>query len=444
MLTPAWTKLNPHAIQSALWRTPARFVAVVAGRGSGKTEISRRRIVRYLAVRKPWTNPIYVYALPVREQAKRIAWKEIKRLVPKHWIKGEPNETELSIETRFGSTLYVVGMDKPHRIEGMQIDGIVVDESSDQRPGSFDLTILPMLSHRSGWAWRIGVPKRHGRGATDFKTFFDKGAQRLCAVEDDLSTQILSYFWRSEEVVSESVLAFARANLSKQDYDEQYRAEWVSVGGRVFYAYDDLLNVTNEAKYDARLPITVGSDFNVDPMAWVVGHRYPDKLQIFDEIWIRNTTTQSALDELHKRYGKHTSGWEFFGDATGKARKTAASSAAQSDYVIIRNDTRFQNAKLFYPSANPHVVDRFASCNAMFCNANQQRRFFVNPKCKQLRADLQARGYIEGTREPDDSGDIGHITDALGYIIHRAYPLRVITPGNTNKVSTYDYANARQ
>lgn len=438
MLTAAWSELKFHPVQNALWRTRSRFACVVAGRGSGKTELARRRIVRMLAVAKPGvSNPIYVYALPTREQAKRVAWREIKRLVPKIWIKGEPNETELRIETKYGSELMVVGMDKPHRIEGVQIDGIVVDESSDQKPGSFNRTILPMLSHRNAWAWRIGVPKRHGIGATEFKNWFDMGSQNLCAVDGDETTRIESFTWKSRDIVPPSIIAFAQMTLDERDFKEQYDASWEDAGGRIFYAYDDLLNVQSSVVYNPNLPIVVGSDFNVNPMSWVIGHRYPDKLEIFDELFLRNVSTQDALNELHKRYGKHGSGFEFYGDATGRARKTAASSAAQSDYIIIRSDARFRNSKIFYPSSNPRIIDRFASCNALFKNAAGARRFFVNPRCKQLRADLQSRAYIEGTREPDDSGDIGHITDALGYIIHRAYPLRVTIEDNTNKVSTY-------
>lgn len=431
MLTPDFYPLKYHPQQSKLWRTKARFVAVAAGRGSGKTELARRRVVRMLPVKKAWNNPYYFYCLPTVLSAKRIAWKEILKLVPKDWI-ADINKTEMRIETVFGSTLQIFGMDKPERFEGSQYDGGVLDESSDQKPDVFNRSVLPALSHRNGWCWRIGVPKRYGIGAADFKGFFDKGMRGESFIAEDETLQkilgntdlrIESYTWTSEGIVKPEIIAFAKANLDLRDYNEQFRASWEDVGGRIFFAYDDVLNVDNNVCYHENLPLCIGSDFNVDPMAWVIGHRYKDRLEIFDELWIRNTSTQQTLDILHKKYGNHKAGFEFFGDATGRARKTAASQAAQSDYLIIRGDARFNRAGCYYPKSNPGIADRFAACNALFCNVDKVRRCIIHPRCNRLRKDLLTRAYAEGSRLPDDSGDIGHITDALGYIIHRAYPL---------------------
>lgn len=416
LLTDSWSPLRYHPQQARLWRTPKRFVAVAAGRGSGKTEIARRRVIRYLKVKKRWRDPIYFYALPTYGQAKRVAWGALINLVPKHWLKGEPNKSDMVIETVFGSKLYVVGLDKPQRIEGNQWDGGVVDESCDQRPKVFDLSISPALTHRNGWCWRIGVPKRAGTGAKDFKDFFDLGKSG----EDD---EIDAYSWSSEDILTERQLRFARENMDEKDYNEQYKASWETISGLVFYAFDEVLNV-QEVTYDPTLPILVGSDFNVDPMAWVVAQRKGDELHVLDELWIRNTNTQHSLDRLHQKYGSHQAGMWFFGDATGRSRKTSAS---ESDYVQIRNDKRFAQSRVYYPQANPERASRFASCNALMCNAAKLRRCLVHPRCKQLIIDLSHRAYAQGTNDPDDYGDVGHITDALGYLIHALFPMRLHT-----------------
>jgi hypothetical protein len=95
--------------------------------------------------------------------------------------------------------------------------------------------------------------------------------------------------------------------------------------------------------------------------------------------------------------------------------------------LILRGDIRFKRAAVYYPKANPAVVDRFAATNALCCNANKKRRLKIHVRCENLRRDLLARTYIEGTREPDDHGDVGHMTDALGYLVHRLFPLRTAT-----------------
>lgn len=415
MLTPAWSDLRPHPVQSRLWREAVRFKAVWAGRGSGKTELARRRVVLALAERKPWPDPIYFYALPTFAQAKRVAWRTLKRLVPAEWLARAPSESDLIIETKFGSSLYVIGMDKPHRVEGVQWDGGIIDESSDQKPGVFDLSFGPAFTHRHAWCWRIGVPKRQGVGAADFKAFCD----RAVSGED---RDLAGYTWPSRDILTPEALRFAMDNLDAVDFSEQYEANWERAGGRIFHAYDDVLNV-REVPYDPGATILVGSDFNVNPMCWVLAHLRGDELHVFDEVMIRDTNTPATLDHLHTRYGAgHTGDWEFYGDAAGRARHT---NAAPTDYIIIRNDSRFPGRRVYYPRANPALRVRFAACNALLCNAAGRRRCFVHPRCKRLRADLRDRAYGSDGVTPGDYGDLGHMSDALGYVVHRLFPIRL-------------------
>ena len=412
MLTQAWKQLRPHPVQRQLWVTPKRFVGVYAGRGSGKTDISKRRLVRMLPVKKPWHDPRYFYGAPTQEQAKRIAWNDIIALVPPQWVKAR-SDSNLTIVTHFGSTLQVVGLDKPQRIEGVQWDGAVLDESSDLKPGTFDLSILPALTHRTGWCWRIGVPKRQGVGAAEFKDFCMLG-------ESGDDPDIVAFTWPSSDILPPEALEYARRTMDIKDYREQFEACWETAGGGIFYAFDPEFNV-RPCAYHPELPLVIGSDFNVDPMAWVVGHRYPNRMEWIDEIWLRDTNTQKTLETLWQRYQHHQGGFEFYGDATGQARRTSASA---SDYKIIYADERFSKT-VHYPKANPPIKDRFSACNAMLCNAAGERRMFIDPKCKRLIKDLESRYYKPGTTDVADSGDLGHITDAMGYAVHRLFPMRV-------------------
>lgn len=413
MLTEAWTQLRFHPLQAKLWRTKARFVAVPAGRGSGKTELAKRRLVRYLPVIKDHPDPRYFYGAPTSAQAMRIAWQSLIDLTPKEWV-SEIKQGQIT--TKFGSTLIVVGLDKPQRIEGLQWDGCVLDESCDLKPGTFERTVIPMLTHRNGWCWRIGVPKRQGVGAKDFRKFFEESIR-----SKDVDRE--GYTWPSSDILSAEQLRWAQENLDAKDFREQFEAIWENAGGLIFYSFSKEMTV-KEVQYCPDRPIVVGSDFNVNPMAWVIGHRYDNAIEIFDEIWLRDTNTPAALNTLWGKYGHHAGGWEFYGDAAGRARKT---SAAHSDYQLILNDERFRNCGCVcrYPKANPLTSDRFAATNAMLCNAAGQRRLFIHPRCSHLIDDLDNRAYVEGERVADDWGDVGHISDALGYIIWKLFPIRV-------------------
>lgn len=424
-------QLRPHPVQSALWRTKAKRVAVCAGRGSGKTELARRYVVRWLPVERYYPDgtriqdPMYFYMLPTYMQARRVAWDQILRLIPKQWIKGEPNKSDLFVKTIFGSTLYVIGMDKPARAEGNQWDGGVIDESSDQRPGMFAKTVEPMLTHRDAWCWRIGVPKRFGVGAPEFRAFFKK-------CQDAKDEKHRAYTWSTEDILSQDQLAIARENLDQRDYNEQIRGMWEESTGAMFYAFSEVLNVRRDIVYDPKKPLLIGSDFNVNPMAWVVAQEQGDEVWVLDEVWLRDTNTPAALNNLFTRYGKHEAGFGFYGDAAAAQRKTSAS---KSDYLHILNDKRFKSAKVYYPKSNPRIADRVASTNALLCNVNGHRRCLIHPRCTNLIADLLARQWKPDGSGPDDFGDIGHITDALGYLIWQKHPMRLDV--NTEKRGIY-------
>ncbi len=415
-LPDRWYPLRYHPVQSKLSNSNVRFVAVPAGRMSGKTEIAKRKLITCLcdATPKPWRDPRYFFGGPTERQAKRIAWRDLLALIPPELIDQDGvSRSELSIRTVFGSELHIVGLDKPQRIEGVPWDGCVLDESSDLKPKIFELNVLPCLEPRSGWCWRIGVPKRHGVGAGDYKDFCMKArAAEECGGMEHFT-------WRSSEILGEEGVRWAKANLDARDYREQFDAMWEEAFGVIFHAFDRDLNV-RKCEYNSHKPLLIGSDFNVDPMAWVIGHCYQNRVDIFDEIWLRDINTQKALDVLWARYGDHQGGFEFFGDATGRSRATSAS---KSDYAIIRTDERFieRGRAITYSKSNPAVVDRFASVNAMLCNAAGERRLFIDPACKQLIRDLEMRVFKPGTREADDFGDVGHMTDALGYPIHKLF-----------------------
>lgn len=421
VLTRRWYPLRPHWQQGLLYRCQARFVAVPAGRRSGKTEIAKRRLVRALAETKPWHDPHYFFGAPTSRQAKRVAWFDLLDLIPDYWIAGgkhgrNVSHSELVVRTVHGSMLYVVGLDNPQRIEGTAWDGCVLDESSDLKPGTFDRSVQPALADRRGWCWRIGVPKRQGIGAAEYRRFCG-----LCHSGEYQDGQ--HFTWPSRDILPAAIVAQAQRTLDSKDFREQYEACWETAGGQIFHAFSRQENV-RPCPYDPKRPILVGSDFNVDPMCWTIGHRIDDRLEWFDELFLRDANTPAALDVLYSRYASHQGGWEFFGDASSSARRT---SAARSDLVQIATDERFETMgrSMSYCRTNPPIADRFSACNALFCNAQGQRRMFVDPDCRHLVADLEARYYRPGTRRPADFGDLGHMTDAMGYVVWRLFPIRL-------------------
>jgi hypothetical protein len=91
---------------------------------------------------------------------------------------------------------------------------------------------------------------------------------------------------------------------------------------------------------------------------------------------------------------------QFYGDASGRARKT---SAIASDWDIIMQE--FPGAQIFVPKSNPPVERRVASVNAAFRNGKLK----IDARCKTLIKDLETLAYKPGSpifdlRDPN----IGH------------------------------------
>ena len=432
--TPRWYPLRFHQLQAESWFTSYRFLGLPCGRRSGKTELAKRRLVRYLPIPIPGCdNPRYIFGAPVENQAREIAWQDLLDLIPDHWIEGgkagrNVSHGRLEIRTRWNSTLRIVGLDKPHRIEGKYVNGVVLDEMSDERPETFDRIIRPMMSdYPSSWCWLIGIPKRQGVGAYWYKEFCLKAGRGEYPSAG-------MHTWPASDILDPNEVKHARETLDPKDYAEQYDARWQTAGGGIFHAYDPEYNV-RPCAYDPRLPICVGQDFNVDPMCWVMAHQHGDRLEVFDELFIRDCNTPRALDVLWGRYSSHTGGWRFYGDAAGQQRKTSAS---LTDYAHVFNDPRFLKAgrTLHYLTANPELKDRYSCCNALLCNAAGLRRAFIDPGCKHLIRDFESASYKPGTSEPQSGGDALHMVDGWGYIVWRLFPPRFEGYGTGEIITT--------
>ena len=153
----------------------ARFRVVPAGRRSGKTESAKRKLVIESLGAKGWADPRFFAAAPTRDQAKAIYWSDLKAMIPPA-LKVETRESDLVIRMVNGAEIWVIGMDKPERIEGRPWNGGILDEFANMKAGAWGENVRPALSDRKGWCWLIGVPEgrnhyydlwHYARGATD-------------------------------------------------------------------------------------------------------------------------------------------------------------------------------------------------------------------------------------------------------------------------------------
>jgi hypothetical protein len=157
-------------------------------------------------------------------------------------------------------------------------------------------------------------------------------------------------------------------------------------------------------------------------------------VRVLSEICLPDSNIREACAEFAKRagvYAEHRGQVRVnvYGDAAGNARTHAGASDWELVREYFRHDSRFVfNFKV--PSADPPVKDRVTAVNSMLCNSLGEARLFVDPKCKELIRDFEQVAW-----KPDASGNLTasvdkrdprrtHVSDALGYLIHREFPVQ--------------------
>jgi len=235
----------------------------------------------------------------------------------------------------------------------------------------------------------------------------------------------MCFHWPSEGIVDAEVLTAAQSIMDPKSFREQMMAEWQTSGGGVYYCFDEQYNV-RPCQYNRRKTVIIGSDFNVDPMSWTFLHRKGDDvIEAFDELRMDDANTRAALNRTKEKFPHHEGGFEFYGDATSRARKTSAFS---TDYDQIMEDEWFlqKGRTVHYPDSNPPVEDRWAVVNSRLESAGGDRRFFIDPRCENLIADMKQCGFKPGTRDMDLSDKSrGHAADSAGYPIFQLFPINI-------------------
>lgn len=219
-------------------------------------------------------------------------------------------------------------------------------------------------------------------------------------------------------------------DVVRERYDPQYaeqelEAKFLNVGkGLIYYPFNRSEHIKESVTYDPRLPVWIGQDFNVSPMATVLMQPHKKDngkidVHVFDELSIKNANIQDTIRELAE-----------MGLAPGKNQITIYPDASGDNRSATSEKSSTQQLKdagyeINSGRANPFIRDRYAAVNGKLKNANGDVSLFISPRCKKLIEDLEREVYKEGAsiREGtrDGAKERGHHSDALGYAIHQEF-----------------------
>lgn len=385
--------------QQTVSDSAARFRVVAAGRRFGKSFLSINELAKFAR----FPNQRCLYVAPTYRQAKQVIWDELKnRLFSVRWV-DKVNESDLNIQLKNGSIIYIRSADNREALRGAKYHFIVMDECADIHSDTFYQILRPTLSDTQGSALFIGSPK----GRNWFYDLYNQGTES--------GWQSWQFTTAEGGNVPSEEIEQAKRDLDERTFEQEYLSQFVSYSGVCYYAFDDD-NIKRIPAIPPTAPLHIGMDFNIDPMSAVICIQDGECAWVIDEITIYSSNTNEMCEEIKRRYPKRAV--IVYPDASGVRRAT--SSTGITDHLILQQHGFIVRTN----STNPPVVERIAAVNSRLCNSTGERLLYIDPKCKQTRDGLIKMTYKEGTRQPDKSSGYDHITDALGYYIERTWPIR--------------------
>ena len=407
-------KLRLHKGQREVFDDKHRFRVVVAGRRWGKTQLSKLTICKRACLPKQ----IIWYVAPTYAMARGILWDELKESIPRAWVHSI-NETRMTIRLHNGTRIELKGADKPDTLRGIGLHLVIVDEAQDIRPDTWYKVLRPTLATTKGEAIIIGTPK-------SFNWLYDVymlGQRGVTYVTK--KGKILVNAWKSWQfpTITSPFIPAAEIEQARQDMDErsfrqEFEASFETMSGRVYYAFDRKIHV-GSYRFNPRLPIWIGQDFNIDPMSSVI--MQPQKngeVWIIDEAILAGSNTTETAEELARRYFKWMKNITFYPDPAGAQGTTKG--RGKSDLDILR-ENGFERMK--YRRKHPKISDRVNSMNRMFKAGDGAVRLRVDQNCKHTIAAFEQTIYKPGTREVDKTGGWEHPADGAGYCIELEFPV---------------------
>lgn len=201
------------------------------------------------------------------------------------------------------------------------------------------------------------------------------------------------------------------ANMIEQYVDGIAVSYLASRAHQTFSVADNV----REIAWDPKLKLHLGADYNVSPLCFVAAQISNEEVRVLDEVVIEDFgQVDAAVQAAHDR------GWgnyyvEMHPDRSAKARSTVG----DPEFTTMQNQAKALKWRYGGNAygANPPVNGRINLLSRMCLDANGKRRLLVHPRCKVLIHNLLNTGRGANGYDPGSEGKMGHILDALGYLV---------------------------
>lgn len=395
----------------------AKFPAMVAGYGAGKTEAAILRALRFKLDYPPQNVGYY---LPTYDLIKQIVFPRMEQLLTAHGYAYSLNETDKTLQIYGMEGLIIFRtMDAPERIIGYEHADAICDE------------LDTLKTDKAADVWRKVVARNRQKKP-------DGKQNTIGVATTPEGFKFVYQKWRQKPLIGSQVIRASTSSNAKNlpadyidtlknNYPDQMllaylEGEFVNLTqGSVYAGFDRVLNGCN-TRIEPDETLHIGVDFNVGAMAAAVHvlrdgvpHAVAEHTGLLDTPALITTLKNLYQNDALKAARR----WHriiCYPDASGKSRKSV--NASVSDIALLKQAGFLVLAK----STNPFVKDRVAAMNKQICK-NEKRLYKVNvDACPHLVEGLEKQAY-DKNGEPDKTSGLDHIIDAAGYFISYRFPV---------------------
>jgi phage terminase large subunit len=289
---------RPHQLE--VIHSLQRFNVLLAHRRFGKTVLAIATLI-FKALECDRPRPQVHYFCPTYAQAKRVAWGYVREMGSQ--IPGvQFNEAELKATLPNGAIIQLGSADSPDASRGLFSDWVVLDEPAQMPPDMWYKVLRPALSDRKGGCLMIGTPAgRHGL-FYDCYEYAPKDAE----------------WWRGEYkasqtgIVDHAELVSARANMSYEEYQQEFECSWDASIKGAYYARQmqeaDLAGRIATVAPDASQLVHISLDLGISDAtaAWFF-QLDGNRIKLIEYAEYTNMGLPAIVDDWRKRghlYGK--------------------------------------------------------------------------------------------------------------------------------------------
>jgi len=381
-----------------------KYVAAVAGFGSGKTHAALSRIMGNMMA-APGIDQAYL--APTYPLIRDIFYPAIDKMLPEMGLDYIINEGKHIVKIEGLGKIFCRTMERPEKIVGWEVADAVLDE--------FDIlpTDKAYLAFRKTAA-RLRQKNPTGRINQLFVTTTPEGFKatynlfKKKPLKNSRLIQMSTY--SNAKNLPVDYIAELMEQYPKELIQAYLLGEFVNLTSGVVYTSYDRFTCRSTEKIEENDTLHIGQDFNVGKMASTIYVVRGDIWHAVGEL-VDLLDTPALIDTIKEKFGNHKI--IFYPDASGKNRKSQ--DASKSDLALLK----LAGFSVKNNKKNPFVKDRILSVN----KALDDGLLKINDKlAPTVASGLEQQAY-DKNGSPEKNGD-DHQNDATGYPIAFSMPIK--------------------